>query len=34
MNGKALNFLGLPNKISSCSVSALEVNKTAQNDKT
>ena len=30
---KALKFLGLPNKISSCEVSALQVNKTVQHDK-
>ena len=30
---KALKFLGLPNKISSCGVSALQVNKTVQHDK-
>ena len=30
---KALKSLGLPNKISSCEVSALKVNKTVQHDK-
>ena len=30
---KALKYLGLPNKISSCEVSALKVNKTVQHDK-
>ena len=31
---KALKSLGLPNKTSSCEVSALTVNKTVQHDKT
>ena len=30
---KALKYLGLPNKITSCEVSALKVNKTVQHDK-
>ena len=29
---KALKSLGLPNKISSCEVSALNINNTAEND--
>ena len=31
--GKLLKSLGLPNKISSCEVSPLKVNKTVQHDK-
>ena len=29
---KAVKFLGLPNKISSCEVSALKINNTVEND--